>query len=187
MLAASLVVGTATTVGYSLATGFDRAAERADLPDIIARFSREPMDEIDPRVSALPNLEARSYRHEALDHPLRFGSKTTRKGAIITMLGGRRGYAIVEGRDLRDGTTGEVVVERGLAREWGVHVGDDAHADPLSGPASRRHRDLARQRRLPAGQRGARLHHGRAGARTRPPPDAERRACCGSTTPRRPT
>ncbi len=124
VLAASLVVGTATTVGYSLATGFDRAAARADLPDIIARFSGEPMREIDPRVSALPNLESRSYRHEALDHPLRFGSKTTRKGAIITMLGGRRGYAIVEGRDLRDGTTGEVVVERGLAREWGVHVGD---------------------------------------------------------------
>jgi len=124
VLAASLVVGTATTVGYSLATGFDRAAESADLPDVIARFSGEQLREIDSRVSALPNLATRSYRHEALDHPLRFGSKTTRKGAIITMLGGRRGYAIVDGRDLRDGTTGEVVVERGLAREWGIHVGD---------------------------------------------------------------
>ena len=50
VLAASLVVGTATTVGYSLATGFDRAAERADLPDIIARFRTEPMHDIDPRV-----------------------------------------------------------------------------------------------------------------------------------------
>ena len=127
VLAASLVVGTATTVGYSLATGFDRAAERADLPDIIARFSGEQMREIDPRVSALPNLETRSYRHEALNHALRFGVQETRKGAIITMLGGRRGYAVVEGRDMRDGTTGEVVVERGLAREWGIHVG--RHAD----------------------------------------------------------
>ena len=80
VLAASLVVGTATTVGYSLATGFDRAAERADLPDVIARFSGEQMRDIDPRVSALPNLETRSYRHEALNHPLRFGSKTTRQG-----------------------------------------------------------------------------------------------------------
>jgi ABC-type antimicrobial peptide transport system permease subunit len=124
VLAASLVVGTATTVGYSLATGFDRAADRSQLPDIIARFDGEPMRAIDPRVSALPNLETRSYRHEALDHPLRFASRTTRKGAIITMLGGRRGYAIVDGRDLRDGTSGEVVVERGLAREWGIHVGD---------------------------------------------------------------
>ena len=40
VLAASLVVGTATTVGYSLATGFDRAADRADLPDVLARFDR---------------------------------------------------------------------------------------------------------------------------------------------------
>lgn len=68
VLAASLVVGTATTVGYSLATGFDRAAERADLPDIFARFARERPDEIDARVAALPNLAARSYRNEALDH-----------------------------------------------------------------------------------------------------------------------
>ena len=76
VLAASLVVGTATTVGYSLATGFDRAAERADLPDIIARFGGEPMRDIDPRVSALPNLETRSYRNEALNHELRFGVRT---------------------------------------------------------------------------------------------------------------
>ena len=48
VLAASLVVGTATTVGYSLATGFDRAADRADLPDIIARFGGEEMRDIDP-------------------------------------------------------------------------------------------------------------------------------------------
>ena len=125
MLAASLVVGTATTVGYSLATGFDRAAERADLPDIIARFSGEQMRDIDPRVSALPEprdalLPPRGAQSRAaVRRP-----QTTRKGAIITMLGGRRGYAIVEGRDIRDGTTGEVVVERGLAREWGIHVGD---------------------------------------------------------------
>ena len=93
MLAASLVVGTATTVGYSLATGFDRAADRADLPDIIARFGGEDLDDIDPQVSSLPNLEARSFRSEELNHGLRFGPHRTRKGAVITMLGGRRGYA----------------------------------------------------------------------------------------------
>ena len=82
------------------------------------------MREIDPRVSALPNLESRSYRNEALNHELRFGGRTTGKGAVVTMLGGRRGYAVVEGRDIRDGTTGDAVVERGLAREWGIHVGD---------------------------------------------------------------
>jgi ABC-type antimicrobial peptide transport system permease subunit len=124
VLAASLVVGTATTVGYSLATGFDRAADRAGLPDVIARFDRERPDEIDARVSALPNLAARSYRHEDTDERMRFGSHRTRKGAITAVLGGRRGYLIVDGRDLQDGNTGEVVVERGLAREWDISTGD---------------------------------------------------------------
>jgi hypothetical protein len=32
IFAASLVVGTAATVGFGLATGFDRAARQADLP-----------------------------------------------------------------------------------------------------------------------------------------------------------
>jgi ABC-type antimicrobial peptide transport system permease subunit len=124
VLAASLVVGTATTVGYSLATGFDRAADRADLPDIIARFTRTELDAVDPRVSALPNLEARSYRRERLNQRLSFEGHTTRKGAITILLGGRRGYTIVDGHDVRDGEIGQVVIERGLAREWDLRVGD---------------------------------------------------------------
>ncbi|HWM08356.1 MAG TPA: hypothetical protein VNO82_03405, partial [Solirubrobacteraceae bacterium] len=64
VLAASLVVGTATTVGYGLATGFERSAERADLPDVIARFDPESRESLDERVRALPNLAARSYRFE---------------------------------------------------------------------------------------------------------------------------
>ena len=31
---------------------------------------------------------------------------------------------MIEGRDLRDGERGEVVIERGLAREWDLRVGD---------------------------------------------------------------
>ncbi len=38
------------------------------------------------------------------------------------MLGGRRGYAVTEGRDARGND--EVVVERGLAREWDLALGD---------------------------------------------------------------
>ena len=38
------------------------------------------------------------------------------------MVGGRRGYAITGGRDLQG--PDEVVVERGLAREWGIVPGD---------------------------------------------------------------
>ena len=58
--AASVVVGTATTVGYGLSTGFDRAARDADLPDVVARFDRERRSTLDKRVRALPNLAARS-------------------------------------------------------------------------------------------------------------------------------
>ena len=39
--AAALVAGAGVTVGYGLSTGFDRAADRADLPDVIARFDPE--------------------------------------------------------------------------------------------------------------------------------------------------
>ena len=122
VFAASLVVGTAATVGYGLATGFDRAAERADLPDVIARFDREPRTTVDERVRALPNLAARSYRHERTNVELAANGRATSKGTVHIVLGGRRGYAITDGRDARGGD--EVVVERGLAREWDLAPGD---------------------------------------------------------------
>ena len=124
VLAASLVVGTAVTVGYSLATGFDRSADRADLPDVIARFPEQPRRQVDERVSALPNLQARSYRAEYLNAPLSAHGHRTRKGAVTAIWPGRRGYTVVEGHDLTDGQRGDVVIERGLAREWDLHVGD---------------------------------------------------------------
>jgi ABC-type lipoprotein release transport system permease subunit len=123
VLAASLVVGTATTVGFGLATGFERSAERADLPDVIARFAPEPLRRVDERVGALPNLESRSYRREINDIRIAANGQGTRKGSLQVLLGGRRGYAIVQGRDLR--SEDEVVVEQGLAREWDVGPGDE--------------------------------------------------------------
>jgi putative ABC transport system permease protein len=123
ILAAALVVGTATTVGYSLATGFDRSADRADLPDIVARFSRDDEAKVDARVRALPNLAARSYRAERTNTHLSSGAHETRQGAIDYVLGGRRGYLITAGHDLT-GTPGEVVIERGLAQEWDLKPGD---------------------------------------------------------------
>ena len=139
VLAASLVVGTATTVGYSLATGFDRAADEADLPDVLARFTRDERELVDSRVSALPNLQARSYRRERLNQLLRAGSQRTRKGAVTALLGGRRGYLIVDGRDLRDDEIGDVVIERGLAREWDLQVGDTLD---VGDPNSNRDREI---------------------------------------------
>ncbi|MDA0181565.1 ABC transporter permease [Solirubrobacter phytolaccae] len=125
VLAASLVVGTSVTVGYSLATGFERSAERAQLPDVIARFPEQRLRRIDARVSALPNLETRSYRFEALNEDVSGNGHYTGKGAVTTVFEGRRGYTVVDGRDVRDGESGAVVVERGVAREWDLHVGDE--------------------------------------------------------------
>ena len=122
VLAASLVVGTSATVGYGLATGFDRAAERADLPHVVARFDAESQPEIDARVRALPNLAARSYRREITHVPLAANGERTWRGIAHVVLGGRRGYAITEGRDAGQG---EVVVERGLARAWDLRPGDE--------------------------------------------------------------
>jgi ABC-type lipoprotein release transport system permease subunit len=122
IVAASLVVGTAATVGYGLATGFDRAAEQADLPDVVARFDSEPRATVDERVRALPNLAARSYRHELTNVELRANGHGTGKGVVHVVLGGRRGYAVTEGRDV--GADDEVVIERGLAREWDLAPGD---------------------------------------------------------------
>ncbi len=121
--AVAAMMGTATTVAYGLATGFDRAAERADLPDLIARFEPEQVDEVDARVEALPNVASRSYRQEATEVPLASAGQATSSGAVHVVGDGRRGYAIVAGDDL-SGAGDEVVVERGLADAWGLAPGD---------------------------------------------------------------
>jgi hypothetical protein len=122
--AASIVVGTATTVGYGLATGFDRAAREADLPDVVAHFDRERRSALDARVRALPNLESRSYRREITGIRLRDQQgHFLRRGTVHIVLGGRRGYAITAGHDLSP-RPGEVVIERGLAKEWNLLPGD---------------------------------------------------------------
>jgi ABC-type antimicrobial peptide transport system permease subunit len=120
--AAGAMLGTAVTVGYGLSTGFDRAAARADLPDVIARFSPESQSLVDRRLRALPNLRARTYRREFTGVPLSADGGGSDGGVIQTVGPGPRGYAIVAGRDLL--STREAVLERGVAREWHVHVGD---------------------------------------------------------------
>jgi len=123
ILAAGAMTGTAITIAVSLSGGFDRAADRADLPDVTARFRERGPAELDQRIRALPNLASRSYRLEVTDVPLSGGGRSTRSGAVEVLLGGRRGYAVVDGRDLRP-REGEVLVERGLADTWGLGVGD---------------------------------------------------------------
>ena len=128
--AASIVTGTAATVGYGLATGFDRAADEADLPHVIARFDQESRETVDARVRALPNVVDRSYRLEFRNQRVRSRGDSTRKATIDVLLGGRRGYAVVEGRDLRE--QGEVVIERGLATDWELEPGDRVVIDDFA-------------------------------------------------------
>ena len=121
--AASAMLGSAMTVGFGLGTGFERTAERADLPDVIARFDAEPPGGVERRVRALPNVEAASLRLVVRGVAIASGGRSTDKGVAELTDGGRPGYAIVAGRDLRP-SGDEVVIERGLAREWAVGVGD---------------------------------------------------------------
>lgn len=124
VVAASLVVGTGVTVGYGLATGFERSADSTGLPDVIARFDGERRQTVDERVRALPNLASASYRYERLNAELLAKGHFTHRGAVNTVGAGRRGYEITDGRDVSNSRPGEVVVERGLAKEWDLHPGD---------------------------------------------------------------
>jgi ABC-type antimicrobial peptide transport system permease subunit len=122
ILLAAAMAGAAVSVGFALATGFDRAARHADLPDVLVRFDAESQGRIDDIVRRLPNVAARSYRLEASDVQMAGGSGSSDRGAV-DLVQGRRGYGIVAGRDL-SGRPGEVVVDRGVARAWGLRPGD---------------------------------------------------------------
>ena len=124
VLAAALAVGVSTTVAYALATGYDRAAERSDQPDVVARFAGARRSVLDERLRTLPNVRRISYRLEVNGVGLSANGHAARNGAAHVLGGGRRGYAIVSGRDL-DGRPGEVLVERGVATAWGLRVGDE--------------------------------------------------------------
>jgi ABC-type lipoprotein release transport system permease subunit len=123
VFAASLVLGVVTTAAYALATGFERAAARADFPSVIARFAGEDRATVDAAVRRLPNLEARAYRTEITRVRLAARGRHIHEGVIHVVGDGRRGYAVVEGQDLRP-RGDEAVIEAGLAREWGVGPGD---------------------------------------------------------------
>ena len=130
IVAAAAMLGTAITVSYAFGTGFERSAERADLPDVIARFEEEQLSDVDRRVSALPNLASRSYRLEAKGIDLAAAGGASERGAVHIVRAGRRGYAVTEGRDL-SGRSGEVLVERGVAAEWGVEPGEEISVEGL--------------------------------------------------------
>lgn len=122
VVAASLVVGTALTAALSLSGGFSRAADRADLPDVIVRFAEEDRADADRALASLPNVETLRYRTELSHVGLSFGGHFSDVGAVQVVDPGRRGYEILSGRDARGPR--EVVVEQGVARSWGLGLGD---------------------------------------------------------------
>jgi ABC-type antimicrobial peptide transport system permease subunit len=128
--AAATMIGTAVTLSFGLSTGPERAAERSDLPDVIARFEPRTRAQLDERVGALANVEDRSYRFEIEDVELSSDGGSSREGIVQLIPEGRRGYAVLEGRDL-SGRPGEVVVERGVAREWELAPGDSLSVEGL--------------------------------------------------------
>lgn len=116
MLAAAVVV----TVG--LGGGFDRAARAADLPDVIAHFDALPAAQVASRIAALPDLDAYSMRMEITNVPLEANGHFSPRAVVELLDPGRRGYAIVSGRDI--GTApGEILVEQALASAWGIRAG----------------------------------------------------------------
>jgi hypothetical protein len=123
VFAAALVLGVVVTAAYTLDTGFERAADRADFPSVIARFDDEDQATIDARVRRLPNLEARAYRTEVTRVRLSAPGRRLDEGVIHVVESGRRGYALVAGRDVGPGGD-EAVIEAGLAREWRLGPGD---------------------------------------------------------------
>jgi len=121
--AAGLAVGVAGSVGYALATGYERTARRTDQPDVVARFAPQPLSVLRARLQRLPNVERISYRLEVNRIAVAANRRSKRNGAVHVVQPGRRAYAIVAGRDL--GTRpGEALVERGVADDWDLAPGD---------------------------------------------------------------
>ena len=123
MLVAALVVSD------SLGFGFDRAARAADLPDIIVRFNPQSAGRVAQRIAALPDIAAYTVRTEVTNVGLDTADEFASNGAVEVIPQGRRGYAIVAGRDVTG--PGKVVVERGLANAWHLRLGGALDIDGL--------------------------------------------------------
>jgi ABC-type antimicrobial peptide transport system permease subunit len=120
---AAAMLSAAIVVSDGLGRGFDRAARAAQLPDIIVRFNSEPTSRVAQRIESLPDIATFSLRQEVTNVELTTGDHFSSSGAVEVVGPGRRGYAIVAGHEMSDRQFGQVVVERGLAAAWGIHLG----------------------------------------------------------------
>ena len=127
---AAAMLATATVVAYGLHTGFDRSARAADLPDVIARFDEQPLTRVESRISALPGIATATFRYEVTNIRIAGRGHVSNHGTVEVIAPGRRGFAILAGRGLGK-SYGEVLVEQGLARSWGLHPGSTLYMQAL--------------------------------------------------------
>ncbi len=116
------MLATAVVVSDGLGRGFDRAVRAAGLPDVIVRFNPQQAARVSQRIEALPDLATFSLRQEFTDLDIAADGHRSSSASVEVVGPGRRGYAIVGGRNVSE-RPGEVVVERGLASAWGVRIG----------------------------------------------------------------
>jgi putative ABC transport system permease protein len=117
MLSAALVVSD------GLGNGFSRGANAAGLADVIVRFDPQSANRVAEHIRALPDIRAFTLRQEAVNVELDAGAHDTSRSAVQVVGPGPRGYAIVAGSDVSRRTNG-VVIERGLADDWHLRLGE---------------------------------------------------------------
>jgi ABC-type lipoprotein release transport system permease subunit len=141
VVAAAAMVGASVTIAATLNGGFDRTAQRAGLPDVLATFSPLPRTQVAHVVSRLANVGSAAYVLQHGGVSLFASSGAVRHGGfsdggnyndndhgkLFGVGPGRHGYAIVAGHDI-DGR-GQAVIEAGLARAWQLRVGDRIGVD----------------------------------------------------------
>lgn len=131
VVAAAAMVGASVTIAATLSGGFDRTAQRAGLPDVLATFSPLPRARVARVVSQLANVRDAAYVLQEVGVPVSAGTDAVRPGPLggnytnhgklFGVSPGPHGYVLVAGHDI-DGP-GQAVVEAGLARAWQLHVG----------------------------------------------------------------
>ena len=120
--AAAAMVSAAATLAYSLSTGFDRTAARANLPDVLATFDPEPRTRVQQALTGLVNVSAASLQVRHAGVHVSADGNFNGHATVIGVESGPHGYLVASGRDVRG--FGEVVVEAGLARSWHLRLGE---------------------------------------------------------------
>ena len=120
---AATMLSAAVVVADGLGLGFQRSAAAAGLPDLIVRFNPQPRAALLQRIRALPDVAGYATRLELNDVAVGYGART-RGDAVAEVVApqGRRGYAVVTGRNLaRSGR--QVLLEQAFAQAWHVRLG----------------------------------------------------------------